>query len=73
MLSSVLRPIKELKGYSKDLIKAGESKTITIKLDKSAFNYYSTAVDAWVTENGTFEIMVGSSSRDIRLCGKIKF
>jgi len=73
MLSSVLRPIKELKGYSKDLIKAGESKTITIKLDKSAFNYYSTAVDAWVTENGTFEIMIGSSSRDIRLSGKIKF
>jgi len=73
VLSSVLRPVKELKGYSKDLIKAGESKTITIKLDKSAFNYYSTALDSWVAENGAFEIMVGSSSRDIRLIGKIKF
>ena len=73
MLSSVLRPLKELKGYSKDLIKAGESKTITIKLDKSAFNFYSTAYDSWITESGTFEILIGASSRDIRLTAKVKF
>lgn len=66
------RPEKELKGYSKDVIPAHGEKTVTIKLDKTAFEYYSTAIDGWYIENGDFEILVGASSRDIRLCAKVK-
>lgn len=72
MLPYVIRPEKELKGYSKDLIRAGETKRITVKLGIDAFAYYSTARDCWHVDNGTFEIMVGASSRDIRLSERIK-
>ncbi len=68
----VARPIKELKGFSKDLIKAGETKTVTVKLDASAFAYYSTVYKKWHVENGAFEIMVGASSQDIKLSKLIK-
>ena len=61
------RPEKELKGYSKDLIKAGESKTITIKLDFNSFSFYSPIYDRFAVEDGTYVIMVGASSRDIKL------
>lgn len=68
----VARPIKELKGFSKDLIKAGETKTITVKLDASSFAYYSTVYKKWHVENGGFEIMIGASSQDIKLSKIIK-
>ena len=68
----VARPVKELKGYSKDLIKAGEEKRVNVKLDFSSFAYYSVSMDRWFVENGDFEVLVGSSSRDIRLTAKIK-
>lgn len=72
VIAMVARPVKELKGYSKDFIKAGEKKRVSVKLDFSSFAYYSVAMDKWFVENGDFEILVGSSSRDIRLSGKIK-
>jgi len=72
ILPLVIRPEKELKAYSKDLIKAGQTKRISVKLDYSSFAYYSTALDKWQIDGGAFEIMVGSSSRDIRLKEKIK-
>ncbi len=72
VIARVVRPIKELKGFSKDLIKAGETKRISVKLDKSAFAFYSIPLKDWQVENGNFEIMVGASSQDIRLSGKIK-
>ena len=68
----VVRPKKELKGFSKDLIKAHGEKRITVKLDASAFAYYSTSFDKWYVENGTFEILVGASSADIRLKAKLE-
>ena len=68
----LISPEKELKGFSKDLIKAGETKRITEKLCFDAFAYYSTAYDAWHIDDGSFEIMVGASSRDIKLKQKIK-
>ena len=67
----VVRPEKELKGFSKDLIKAGETKRVTVKLDYSSFAYYSTVYKKWHVENGDFEIMVGASSRDIKLSQKV--
>lgn len=72
VIAMVARPVKELKGYSKDLIKAGEEKRVSVKLDFSSFAYYSVAMDKWLVENGDFEISVGSSSRDIKLVGRVK-
>lgn len=69
--SYVKRPYKELKGFSKDLIKAHETVKVTVELDKSAFAYYSIPNKGWYVENGDFEIMVGSSSRDIKLIGRV--
>lgn len=71
VLASVLRPVRELKGYSKDLIKAGETKRISMELDFRSFAYYSVVYDEWTIENGDFEIEIGSSSRDIKLKAKI--
>lgn len=67
----VERPVKELKGFAKTALKAGESKRVSVKLDYRSFAYYSVALKKWHIENGAFEILVGSSSRDIRLTGKI--
>ncbi len=72
VLARVVRPYKELKGFSKDLIKAGETKRVSVKLDKSAFAFYSIPLKDWHVESGNFEIMVGASSQDIRLSAKIK-
>ena len=66
-VSSVSRPEKELKGFSKDLIKAGEKKTIGIKLNFRSFAFYSLPLKRWFVENGKFKISVGGSSRDIFL------
>lgn len=63
----VARPIKELKNFSKDLIKAGQTKTVTLTLDYRSFAYYSPVYKRWQVENGAFEIIVGSSSQDLRL------
>ena len=64
---SLIRPEKELKGFQKVLLKPGEKKMVTIQLDKSAFSYYDDTKKSWVTQDDSFEILVGSSSRDIRL------
>ena len=63
----VYRPVKELKGFVKTEIKSGETSKIEIKLDSRAFAYYSTADDGWRVNDGAFRILIGSSSRDIRL------
>ncbi len=60
-------PLKELKGFSKDLIKAGETKTIEIRLDKTAFESFNWSIDDYYVENGDYKIYVASSSQDIKL------
>ncbi len=72
VFATVIRPQKELKGFSKDLIKAHQTKTVKIELDMRSFAYYSIPKKDWHVENGAFEIYVGASSRDIRLMGKIE-
>jgi beta-glucosidase len=64
---SLSRPLKELKGFKKISLKPGEKKTVSIPLDQRAFAYYDPAKAGWVSEAGDFKILVGSSSRDIRL------
>jgi beta-glucosidase len=64
---SMPRPVKELKAFSKVELATGESKTVTMKLGKSAFSYYDPSIHDWKAEPGEFEILVGSSLQDIRL------
>jgi beta-glucosidase len=68
---SIPRPVKELKGFSKIELAPGQSKEVTIKLPLSAFSYYNDLQNKWVAEKGNFTILVGSSSKDIRLQAKI--
>ncbi len=70
--STIFRPEKELKGFRKVFLKAGEEAEITLTLDKRAFAFYNTAIHDWYVESGSFEILVGASSRDIRQSAKVK-
>ncbi|MCD7890841.1 MAG: glycoside hydrolase family 3 C-terminal domain-containing protein [Ruminococcus sp.] len=65
--SSVIRPVKELKGFEKIELKPNESKTVSFHLDHRSFAFYSTEIHGWFVESGDFEIMIGKSSRDIVL------
>ena len=69
--SFVYRPEKELKGFEKIFVRAKEKAEADILLDADAFAFYSVATDGWRTEDGVYEILVGASSRDIRLRAKI--
>ena len=65
--STIYRPVKELKGFKKVFLKAGEEKEVSIDLDKRAFAFYNVDAHDWQVETGEFKILVGASSRDIRL------
>jgi beta-glucosidase len=67
VLSSVFRPDKELKGFAKVELQPGEEAEITITLEQRAFAFYDIGSRSWVMEAGDFEILIGASSRDIRL------
>lgn len=69
--SSVIRPIRELKGFEKISLKAGESKKVMFKLDRRAFAFYCEPAHDWIVEEGDFEICIGSSSRDIKLTADV--
>ena len=66
-----VRPEKELKGFEKVSLKAGEAKTVTFKLDKRSFAFWNTDIHEWYAPSGTYEIKVGASSRDIRLTTEV--
>jgi beta-glucosidase len=66
------RPVKELKGFHKVFLKPGEKQQISIPLERSAFAYYDPAKKGWLAEKGEFTILIGSSSRDIRLDSKFQ-
>lgn len=67
--STVLRPIRELKGFEKVFLLPQETKTVTFTLCKRAFAYWNTAIHDWHVETGEFTIAAGRSSRDL-LCSK---
>ncbi|MCX6151255.1 MAG: glycoside hydrolase family 3 C-terminal domain-containing protein [Ignavibacteriales bacterium] len=67
--SKLDRPVKELKGFKKVFLKPGESKTAELTLDASSFSYYEPSLKYWLLESGEFEILIGASSRDIKLKG----
>lgn len=63
--ASSMRPVKELKGFEKVMIEAGETKTITFTLNKKTFEFYA-ADGTWKTEPGMFSIMAGTNSNDVK-------
>ena len=65
--SSLNRPKLELKGFEKVSLLPGESKKITINLDKKSFAFYSEDEKSWIVEPGEFNILVGSSCININL------
>ena len=68
----VFRPEKELKGFEKVQLAPGETKTVTMKLDKRSFAWYNTQLQNWYAASGKYEILIGASSRDIRLSETIE-
>ena len=69
--AAVFRPAKELKGFTKVFLKAGESKTVTIPLDDKTFRYWNVATDRWEVEGGSYQLLVGANVQDIRLTADI--
>ena len=68
--SKVSRPVKELKGFEKVFLKAGEMKKVSVTLDKRAFSYFDVNSKNWRAEAGDYDILVGRSSAEIVLRGK---
>ena len=69
--AAVFRPAKELKGFTKVFLKAGESKTVSIPLDDKIFRYWNVATDGWEVEGGSYQLLVGANVQDIRLTADI--
>ena len=65
--STVIRPVRELKGFEKIALEPGETKTVTFTLGKRAFAYWNTEIHDWHVETGAFGIQIARSSRDIEL------
>ena len=61
------RPEKELKGFAKVFLEPGESRTVAIQLEPRAFAYYNPLIHDWYVASGTYRVLVGASSQDIRL------
>jgi beta-glucosidase len=70
--SSADRPPQELKGFRRVMLTGGQSQTVTFTLDARAMSFYNVAKHAWVAEPSGFDVLVGSSSRDIRLRGSFE-
>lgn len=68
----VFRPEKELKGFAKVFLKAGESRKVKIPFDDKTFRYWNVKTESWEVETGTYNVMIGSSVTDIRLVGTIE-
>ncbi|MGN1042977.1 MAG: glycoside hydrolase family 3 C-terminal domain-containing protein [Christensenellales bacterium] len=69
--STVFREDKALKGFVKVFLKAGESKKVSVELDRRSFAFYDVKKCDWTVESGEFEILVGASSRDLRWTKKV--
>jgi len=67
----VFRPEKELKGFAKVFLKAGESRRITIPFDDKTFRYWNVKTNQWETEGGNYQVVVGASAADLRLVGRL--
>lgn len=69
--SELFRPVRELKGFARVSLAPGEKQRITIMLDDKAFRFWNVKANRWEIEGGEYELLVGASVEDIRLCEKI--
>ena len=69
--SELFRPVRELKGFARVTLAPGEKQRITIMLDDKAFRFWNVKAKRWEIEGGEYELLVGASVEDIRLCEKI--
>ena len=60
--TEVVRPVRELKGFEKIFLEAGEEKTVTFTLDERAFAYWNTLIHDWYTEEGIYKVMIGENA-----------
>ncbi|MFZ6677556.1 glycoside hydrolase family 3 N-terminal domain-containing protein [Undibacterium sp. Tian12W] len=70
-VASVVRPVRQLKGFQKIKLAAGEQKRVTFTIDQAMLSFYDSKLK-WVAEPGKFIIMLGSASDDIRLSGELQ-
>jgi beta-glucosidase len=70
-LARVPRPAKELKGFVKVMLLPGETKRVTVTLDRRALSYYDIKAKGWRAEPGSFDVLVGRSSEQIELRGQL--
>jgi beta-glucosidase len=70
--SRIFKPEKELREFAKLALEPGEEKTLTFSLGKRAFAYWNININNWHVESGIYQILVGSSSRDIRLSAEVE-
>ena len=68
-VSTMPKPIKELKKFAKVELAPGETKTVSFELTERDFAYYNVSLHRWVAEDGKYYVLIGSSSQDIRLQG----
>ena len=71
--ASVARPLKELKGFKKVFLQAGESKTVRLALNKRDLSFWDVTTNNWKAESGNFEVMLGSSLSDIHLTAEFTY
>ena len=64
--SSLVRPEKELKGFEKVYLKAGESAKVTFEIDAEDLSFYDVTKGGWTAEPGEFQALIASSSADVR-------
>lgn len=64
--SRLPRPMKELVGFEKVFLEPGQTTSVVFNLDKHAVGYYDDDISKWIAERGTFLVMIGASSNDIR-------
>jgi beta-glucosidase len=64
--SSLVRPVKELKGFAKIELQPGETRTVQVTLDFRAFAFWHPGYQQWITEDGEFDLLIGASAADIR-------
>jgi beta-glucosidase len=69
--TSVSTPVRQLAGDARVTLRPGQSKRVTVTLDPRSLSYWDTGTQRWVTPGGQVSVLVGSSSRDIRLRGMI--
>jgi beta-glucosidase len=67
----VQRPAKELKGFAKVSLRPGESRRVTVTLDARSFSYYDAGAHQWRADAGDYGVLVGRSSEQIELRGKL--